>query len=57
MTKKQALEVLEAHNKWRRGSDEIPMQEPEDIGKALEVAIKALKKQAKTKGNEHKTNE
>lgn len=49
MTQKQALEILTLHNKWRRGSDEIPMQEPEDIGKALEVAIKILKEQTKTK--------
>lgn len=51
MTKKRALEILEAHNKWRRGSDAIPMQDPKDIGEALEVAIQALKKQTKTNKN------
>lgn len=44
MTKKRALEILEAHNKWRRGSDAIPMQDPKDIGEALEISIKSLKK-------------
>lgn len=44
MTKKRALKVLEAHNEWRRGSDATGMQDPRDIGIALEIAIKSIKK-------------
>ena len=40
MTTQQAIEILRQHNKWRRGDDEdIEMQEPKDIGEAIEVAV------------------
>ena len=47
MTTEKALEVLVAHNKWRRNlRDEFtPSQSPEDIGEAIDAAIKALKRQ------------
>lgn len=42
MKKKEALEILEKHNQWRRGS-EIPMENPKLIGIAIDKAIEVLK--------------
>lgn len=47
MTPAQAAEILAAHNKWRRhnSSDDLPpmpMVDPLDLGKAIDVAVKAL---------------
>lgn len=38
MTIKQAIELLEAFNKWRRGA-EIEMPNPKEIGQALDIVI------------------
>ena len=38
MTTQQAITILRQHNAWRRG-DDTPMQEPKDIGEAIEVAV------------------
>ena len=44
MDAERAIEVLENHNKWRRGG-EIPMQEPKDIGEAVDIAVAVMKAQ------------
>ena len=41
MTRAEALEVLRAHNAWRRGADS-GMEHPTVIGRAIDVAIEAL---------------
>lgn len=50
MTYEQALAVLKHHQQWRRGAD-IPMQEPSEIGEALDVAINLLKQHKWNDGN------
>jgi hypothetical protein len=42
MTLKQAIEVLEAHNIWRKGADTEPTK-PKELTEALEIAIHLLK--------------
>ena len=42
MDAERAIEVLENHNKWRRGG-EIPMQDPQDIGEAVDIAVAVMK--------------
>lgn len=42
MTKKEALKILTEHQLWRRGSDEVPMATPKQLGEAIDVAIKQL---------------
>ena len=39
MTTHQAITILRQHNQWRRGDDTIEMQEPKDIGEAIDVAV------------------
>ena len=40
MTTQQAITILRQHNQWRRGDDEdIEMQDPKDIGEAIDVAV------------------
>lgn len=41
---KQAIEILEIHNKWRRGDDTIPMTNPTELGIAIDVIVTYLKK-------------
>ena len=43
MTAKQAVKILEKHNKWRRGDKRIKMQNHTEIGKAIDIAVKMLK--------------
>ena len=33
------LETLKQHQDWRRGSDDFPMQDPTEIGIAIDYAI------------------
>lgn len=33
------LETLKQHQEWRRGSDDFPMQDPTEIGIAIDYAI------------------
>lgn len=40
---KSARKVLEDHNRWRRGEDDVPVTQPKALGTALEIAIKALR--------------
>lgn len=41
MTVKEAITILTAHNKWRRGGDGF-MKEPGMIGQAIDVAVMEL---------------
>lgn len=47
MTTKEAIEILESHNRWRRGIDERPLEEtgltPEQIGVAIDKAVAVMK--------------
>jgi len=41
----EALEILKAHNAWRRDIDDdlsLPMQSPKEIGIAIDIAIDRL---------------
>jgi hypothetical protein len=38
-----AINVLTQHNKWRKGAN-IPVTNPKELGKAIDIAIKELKK-------------
>lgn len=53
MDKKQALEILQDYQEWRRYDgpmDESPaMQDPKVIGQAIDVAISLLKEQVENK--------
>lgn len=42
MKKKELIDFLIEHNKWRRG-DDIPMKSPKDIGIAVEAVVAVLK--------------
>ena len=44
MTRKEALKILHIFQKWRRGSNTIPMPNPKEIGIAIDVAIRELRK-------------
>lgn len=44
MKKQEAIKTLEEANKWRRGA-EIAMPNPEQFGKAIEYAIRFMKKE------------
>lgn len=39
----EIIDVLERHNKWRRGAD-IPMVSPTVLGKAIDGAVEILKR-------------
>ncbi len=43
MDLKQAIKILEAHNRWRRGEDVEPMVEPNDIGIAIDIVVEYVK--------------
>lgn len=38
MTEQEALELLQKHNRWRRGDNSIEMADPRAIGLAIDVA-------------------
>jgi hypothetical protein len=42
MKKSEAIAILERHNKWRRGA-EIPMEDPTELGIAIDVVLAELK--------------
>lgn len=44
MTKQEAIKVLIHYNKWRRSDVDLPMPEPNLVGKAIDYAIKKLEK-------------
>lgn len=41
MSRKEAAEILQQHNEWRRGAD-IPMTDPVKLGQAIDVAVLTL---------------
>ena len=42
MTEREALELLQRHNRWRRGDNSIEMADPRAIGLAIDVACRVL---------------
>ena len=44
MTHKEALKVLEYHQKWRLGNDEVEATDPRELTHAIEIAIVYLSK-------------
>ena len=42
MTEREALELLQRHNRWRRGDDSVEMADPRAIGLAVDVACRVL---------------
>ena len=40
---KKAVNILEKHNKWRRGDESIDMENPIVLGKAIDLIIKEMK--------------
>jgi hypothetical protein len=47
MTTPEAIEILNRHNRWRRGDDDIEPTDPKQLGLAIERAI-AVMEAAKT---------
>ena len=43
MELKQAIGILETHNRWRRGEDSEPMLNPREIGIAIDIVVKHVK--------------
>jgi len=43
----EAITILENHNKWRRGSVELPMVEPHIFGIAIDLILLEIKKVVK----------
>ena len=43
MELKDAILVLEQHNKWRKGDDDTPMINPTALGKAIDIVLKQVK--------------
>lgn len=44
MKLKEAIEILEIHQKWRRGGEYVTMASAKDLGIAIDVILKELKK-------------
>lgn len=42
MTEQEALELLQRHNRWRRGDYAVEMAAPRAIGLAIDVACRVL---------------
>lgn len=42
MTEQEALELLQRHNRWRRGDDSVEMANPSELGRAIDVACRVL---------------
>lgn len=42
MTPAETAEALRRFNAWRRGSEDIPMLDPFEIGRTIDVAVKYL---------------
>jgi hypothetical protein len=39
----EAITILEEHNKWRRGDEEIQMENPTKLGVAIDVILESFK--------------
>ncbi len=46
MTTQQAIKILEAHNKWRRGNEDKPMTNPRELGTAIDTVVSHYKAQS-----------
>lgn len=44
MTLKQAYEILEYHQKWRRNKVDLIKYTPTEVGKSIDVILKHIKK-------------
>lgn len=44
MTRKEALKILHIHQKWRRSCNNKPIATPKEVGQAIDVAIRELRK-------------
>ena len=44
MTRKEALKVLHSYQKWRRGCNNKPIPTTKEIGIAIDIAIRELRK-------------
>lgn len=42
MTEREALELLQKHNRWRRGDDSVEMANPSELGRAVDEACRVL---------------
>jgi len=42
MTEREALELLQRHNRWRRGDDSVEMAAPRALGLAIDEACRVL---------------
>ena len=40
---KQAVGILETHNRWRRGEDVEPMINPRELGIAIDLIVEYIK--------------
>ena len=40
---KQAIGILETHNRWRRGEDVEPMINPRELGIAIDLIVEYIK--------------
>jgi hypothetical protein len=36
------IQILKLHNQWRRGDESVKMQDPKQIGLALDIAVRLL---------------
>ena len=43
MNIKQAIGILETHNRWRRGEDVEPMIDPKELGIAIDLVVEYIK--------------
>ena len=43
MEVKEVIEILESHNKWRRGSDDVEPTNPKLLGMAIDRAVEELR--------------
>lgn len=44
-----ARNILERHNRWRRGGDDTPMTEPYLLGQAIDKVVEYIDEQLKDK--------
>lgn len=42
MTEREALELLQQHNRWRRSDDSVEMANPSELGRAIDEACRVL---------------
>ena len=43
METETAVKILEDHNKWRRGDDDMEMADPKQLGEAIDFIVSQLK--------------